>query len=258
MINALVFQAADVHNAKLMREKVLNLEAQMRDMPQVELETSHYWADGMYARVLTIPAGTLIVGKVHKKSHFYIVAKGKVQVGLDIYEASSVIVSRPGAKRAIYALEDSIFMTIHRTKKRNLDRIEAQLIEPDNKALFTAENKLKLDVLKFRELTSRVIAAEKPGFWSDWTPEQQSLYTSGDWRGFSVSRGYSEEEIEDYSMWCEMIKNSLDAGLNPYSFINDLATAAALANMKIDSKGEIMKSSHLPFASREKELTCRG
>lgn len=41
-----------------------------------------------------------------------------------------------------------------------------------------------LDVFKFRELTARVIVGEKPGFWSDWTPEQQALYTSGDWRAF--------------------------------------------------------------------------
>lgn len=119
------------------------LEEAMRSMPQVELETDHYFADGMYARVLKRPAGTLIVGKVHKREHFYIVTKGKVQVGKDIYEAGTVIVSEPGTKRAVLALEDSICMTVHRTKKRNLEKIEAQLIEPDTKALFDSSNKLK-------------------------------------------------------------------------------------------------------------------
>lgn len=119
------------------------LEDAMRLMPQVELETDHYFADGMYARVLKRPAGTLIIGKEHKKEHFYIVTKGKVQVGKDIYEAGDVIVSKPGTKRAVLALEDSICMTIHRTKYKNLDKIEKQLIQPDTKALFDAENKLK-------------------------------------------------------------------------------------------------------------------
>lgn len=119
------------------------LEDIMRKMPQVELQTDHYFADGMYARVLSRPAGTLIVGKQHKREHFYIVAKGRVQVGHDIYEAGTVIVSKPGTKRAVLALEDSICLTVHRTKKRNLDKIEAQLIEPDTRALFDASNKLK-------------------------------------------------------------------------------------------------------------------
>lgn len=125
------------------RDAIMRLEEAMRAMPQAELKTDHYFADGMYARVLFRPAGTLIVGKVHKREHFYIVARGRVQIGKDILEAGTVIVSAPGTKRAVYALEDSVCLTVHRTKKRNLDKIEAQLIEPDSKALFDASNKVK-------------------------------------------------------------------------------------------------------------------
>lgn len=128
---------------ELQLNPVHKLEEAMREMPQAELETFHYFADGMYARVLPRSAGTLIVGKTHKREHFYIVAKGRVQVGRDIYEAGSVIVSQPGTKRAVLALEDSVCLTVHRTKKRNLAKIEAQLIEPDTKALFDSSNKLK-------------------------------------------------------------------------------------------------------------------
>jgi len=128
------------------------LQQAMREMPQTELQTDHYFADGMYARVLSRSAGTLIVGKVHKKEHFYIVAKGKVQVasGDDVrtYDSGSVIVSKPGTKRAVLALEDSICLTVHRTKKRDLDKIEHELVIPDQTALFDARNKLKLEVIK--------------------------------------------------------------------------------------------------------------
>ena len=132
---------------ELQHNSLHELEDIMRTMPQMELQTDHYFADGMYARVLFRPAGTLIVGKVHKKEHFYIIAKGCVQVGKEVYKAGTVIVSSPGTKRAVLALEDSICMTIHRTKKRNLDKIERKLIEPDAKALFNAENKLKVKEL---------------------------------------------------------------------------------------------------------------
>ena len=137
-------------------EKVLRLEDEVRKMDQVELPTVHYFADGMYARELFRPAGTILVGKVHKREHFYIVTKGCVRVfmgdGARTYAAPSVIVSKPGTKRAVYALEDSVCMTVHRTDKTDLDEIEKELIEDDPKALFDARNKLKdqakLKVLK--------------------------------------------------------------------------------------------------------------
>lgn len=125
------------------RAAVEALQRVMRNMPQVELPTTHYFADGMYARVLNLAAGTLIVGKVHKREHFFIVAKGRLQVGKEVLEAGTVIVSKPGTKRAGLALEDCVCINVHRTKKRNLDEIEKQLIEPDDEALFDAENKMK-------------------------------------------------------------------------------------------------------------------
>lgn len=129
---------------------VHNLAAILREFPQPELETSHFFADGMYARVLKREAGVLIVGKVHKREHFYIVAKGKVAVtmGSDkakVYEAGTVVVSTPGTKRAVLALEDSVCMTIHRTEKTDLDEIEAELIEPDVKALYDSSNRVKTE-----------------------------------------------------------------------------------------------------------------
>jgi len=117
-------------------------------MPQVELQTEHYFAGGMYCRVLRRPAGTLIVGKQHKHAHFYIVVEGAVAVIQDgaehkVYEAPSIIVSLPGTKRAVLALEDSVCLTVHRTDKTDLDEIEAELIEPDPLALFDSRNQLK-------------------------------------------------------------------------------------------------------------------
>ena len=134
-----------------MRTKVLHLEAHAREMPQVELVTNHYHADGMYARELFHPAGVLVVGKVHKREHFFIVTKGAVEVAMDdckrTLKAGTVLVSKPGTKRALFAIEDAVYMTVHRTNKRNLDKIEKELIEPDRKALFDASNKLKVKEL---------------------------------------------------------------------------------------------------------------
>ena len=127
---------------------VHDLQRAMRELPQAELETQHYFADGMYCRVVPRAAGTLIVGKVHKREHFYMVVSGAVAVIQDgaerkVYEAPSIIVSAPGTKRAVLALTDAVCLTVHRTDKTDLGEIEAELIEPDDTALFGPDNHLK-------------------------------------------------------------------------------------------------------------------
>jgi quercetin dioxygenase-like cupin family protein len=132
---------------EVMEMRVWNLQEEVAKLPQVELPTEHFFADGMYARSVKRPAGTVIVGKVHKREHFYIVTKGKVSVfsgtTTKVYESGDIVVSQPGTKRAVYALEDSICMTVHRTDKTDIEEIEKELVEEDSSALFDSLNRLK-------------------------------------------------------------------------------------------------------------------
>lgn len=128
------------------KESIEHLAIAMAEFPQVELETKHHFADGMYAREVFREAGTIIVGKVHKKEHFYIIASGCVDVttgkGLERIHGPSIIVSQPGTQRAVRAIEDSVCITVHRTNKRDLSEIEEELVEPCDFALFNEQNKL--------------------------------------------------------------------------------------------------------------------
>ena len=118
----------------------------MAKMPQVELETEHYFSGGMYCRKLIRPAGTLIIGKVHLKDHFFMCAKGEIiawsEKGMKTLKAGDIIESKQGTKRVTYAVTDAIGITFHKTDKTDLDDIEAELIEPDATALFDSSNKL--------------------------------------------------------------------------------------------------------------------
>jgi quercetin dioxygenase-like cupin family protein len=129
------------------REQVERLQAQMAVMPQAELVTEHQFSVGMYMRKLYRPAGTLIVGKVHKEPHFFLCAKGEIiawtENGMKRLQAGDVVESKAGTKRVTLAVTDAIGITIHRTDKTDLDEIEAELIEPDTTALFDANNDIK-------------------------------------------------------------------------------------------------------------------
>jgi quercetin dioxygenase-like cupin family protein len=133
------------------REQIERLQAEMSVMPQAELVTEHKFSPGMYMRKVFRPAGTLIVGKVHKKPHFFLCAKGEIiawtEGGMKRLQAGDIVESQPGTKRVTLAVTDAIGITIHRTDLTDLDEIEAELIEPDLTALFDSTNELKVNMI---------------------------------------------------------------------------------------------------------------
>lgn len=133
-------------------QEIERLQHEMMQMPQAELATEHYFSGGMYCRKLTRPAGTLIVGKVHKKDHFFLCAKGQIiawsEKGMVTLNEGDVLASKAGTKRVTLAVTDAIGITFHKTSKLNLDKIEKELIEPNEIALFDSGNKLKAKALE--------------------------------------------------------------------------------------------------------------
>lgn len=125
------------------RSDILRLEQAMRHQPQLDMEKDtplrHFFAPGAYAREMTIPAGTLIVGKIHRHAHINIVSKGRALVSTEFGDleivAPHTFVSEPGTKRAVLALEDTIWTTIHVTESTDLEEIEREVIAPTFDAL---------------------------------------------------------------------------------------------------------------------------
>ena len=138
------------------REQIDRLQAEMVKMPQVELQTEHYFVPGMYCRRVFRPAGTLIVGKIHKKPHFFLCVKGEIiawtENGMRKLQAGDIVECKPGTKRVTLATQDSIGVTIHKTEETDLDKIELELVEPDETALFDSSNKLKQIVADIKKL----------------------------------------------------------------------------------------------------------
>lgn len=139
------------------KEEIGRLQEEISKMPQAEdMVTDHFFSDGMYSRRVFRKAGTLIVGKVHLKDHFFICTKGEIiawtEKGMKKLSAGDIIECKSGTKRVTLATMDSIGTTVHRTDKTNLDEIEAELIEPDETALFDSSNKLKSIVIECQKM----------------------------------------------------------------------------------------------------------
>ena len=118
---------------------VEKLQKEMLKMPQVEIETSHSFCGGVYAREIKIPKGVCLVGAKHKTRFFMVLSKGRcLIVDVDIKKEISAPftgVSEVGAKRSIFAVEDAVLTTFHPTKKTDVKSIENEIIENEGLAI---------------------------------------------------------------------------------------------------------------------------
>jgi quercetin dioxygenase-like cupin family protein len=94
----------------------------------------HTFVDGVYIREMGMKADTFVISKIHNLKHAWFLMKGRLTVLTDEetkeYIAPCYVVAKPGAKRVIYAHEDSTFVTVHPNpnNEENLELIEPNLV----------------------------------------------------------------------------------------------------------------------------------
>lgn len=96
---------------------IYRLEAELRKLPPVDCPITEEWCDGLYARTMEIPAGTVATGAVHSKECFLVVRYGEVLLTTDDgavrLKAGDMVKSRAGTKRAAAAVTDCAVTTFH-------------------------------------------------------------------------------------------------------------------------------------------------
>jgi hypothetical protein len=116
-----------------LREKLAVIESAMMESAQkIEIKVTHYFSNGVYAREIFIPKGSIVMGKIHKFQNLNIMSKGKGKIisidGAKEIEAPYAVVSSPGVKRFYHALEDTVWTTILGTEKKDPEQIEEEFI----------------------------------------------------------------------------------------------------------------------------------
>lgn len=100
-------------------------------------EPVHRFAPGMYMRELTIPAGRVLTGKIHKHDHFMMVMSGLAIIfsehGNAVVSGGYIAMSKAGAKRVVVTLEDTRFVTIHHNPSdtQDMGTVESEHIEAE-------------------------------------------------------------------------------------------------------------------------------
>lgn len=109
------------------------IEAKLLELPQVDCPVLHHFGPGVYIREVRMPAGSLILGHRHKHKHTNILVSGRLKFlneGGEVAElvAPAVIVSNPGRKLA-FILEDTVWQNVYATEERDVEKLEAELLD---------------------------------------------------------------------------------------------------------------------------------
>lgn len=119
------------------RGKIENIEAEMLKHPQVDCPLLHLFAPGVYARQITIPAGTVLTGKMHLHDDINVLLSGEIDVmteyGMQRMVGPNMFVAKAETKKLGHAITDVVWVTFHANPQdiTDVDALVATLVHND-------------------------------------------------------------------------------------------------------------------------------
>lgn len=108
------------------KEKIAYLGVQMMsDLPHRDCPVEHVFGHGLYIRKMTIPAGTIFLGREHLKGHAVSLLKGSVILitpdSKQRIDAVTTVHTTPGYHMVVYTLTDIKAQTVHPNPEHSFD-----------------------------------------------------------------------------------------------------------------------------------------
>jgi quercetin dioxygenase-like cupin family protein len=97
--------------------------------------TEHFFTQGIYAKKITVPAGTQVPSHKHVYDHLSILAQGRVRVTVGPitkeYVAPAMIEIKKNIVHTISAMENSVWFCVHATDATDVQSLESTVIVKD-------------------------------------------------------------------------------------------------------------------------------
>ena len=131
------------------KEKILDLESKLISIADgINIEGTgkevltnskiapikHTFADSVYIRQMDMQKDSVVVGAIHKHLHVWFLLTGHVTIAtqdsVEDYIAPCYVVSTPGVKRVIHAIEESIFVNVHKnpSNTKDVNKLEKEIV----------------------------------------------------------------------------------------------------------------------------------
>jgi hypothetical protein len=112
-------------------QNVDRVEERMLEHEQVPCPVRHHFGPGVYIREVFFPAGTIVMGHEHRSEQLNIFLKGKVEIvrdgGTEVLTAP-MIFTAPKGRKIVKVLEDVVWLNVHATEERDVDKLEAKFV----------------------------------------------------------------------------------------------------------------------------------
>ena len=94
------------------------IQFQLSQLPQLDMPLTHRFTPGLYIREIFMPAGAVVISRVHKFEHPFVVSKGRCAVWCDndgwmFIKAPFTGITKPGTRRLLFIAQDTIWTTFH-------------------------------------------------------------------------------------------------------------------------------------------------
>ena len=99
----------------------------------------HSFADSIYIRQMSMKKDSVVIGAIHNHLHVWFLLTGKITVITENSEQDLIapchVISTPGVKRIIYAVEESIFVNVHKnpSNTQDLNKLEQDIVSKNYK-----------------------------------------------------------------------------------------------------------------------------
>lgn len=140
------------------RARVDRLHAEVDQIPQIDCPVRWFFAPGLCAREITIPAGTVLIGAVHKTQNLAELSKGRMVLatahGPVEISAPHKLTVLPGDKNSATALEECVWTNYfpNPDNETNTDKLVARLSESQASDLIGGSTNKQLAVNRAKEL----------------------------------------------------------------------------------------------------------
>jgi hypothetical protein len=116
-----------------LEEKVNALYEATITQPQIQCEEKHHFGPNIYIKEVTMPAGSLIIGKHHRMDHLCNMVSGRMRILQEDGTTKELVapvtfMSKPGRKVA-YIIETVVFQNIYSTPETDIEKLENMCVD---------------------------------------------------------------------------------------------------------------------------------
>jgi len=122
-----------LRDTSLLEEKVNALYEATIAQPQIQCKEKHHFGPNIYIKEVTMPAGTLIIGKHHRMDHLCNMVSGRMRILQEDGTTKELVapmtfMAKPGRKVA-YIIETVVFQNIYSTSETDIEKLENMCVD---------------------------------------------------------------------------------------------------------------------------------